>query len=242
MKELPDIAITSYLGHKGRLDLHREQRARLNEMFGQINILSICSGYDADSAKALKGHNCLFLKYRKFKYQKHNSTLRHLYESEKPKAMLFLDDDVLPVKMPDLKTDPISVLSKWIESPDLMPSSCVYFSSKDLIWDVYYGKREEDIVICPFSIVGWAIMIRNDHQILYDKKALFPPGYTNPICDDIAFRTQCAAEGKEVVKHQKLFFETIYSPPMDLPCLKIKRKEDSKYRTTESILLVSIQT
>ena len=99
---LGDIVITSYLGssqecQKVRLTWHLEQRRRLADLFPNLRVVSICSGYDRNQRRSLSDFDCFHLEKRTLKHVKHNIVLKELYSKDRPSAVLLLDDDVLPV-------------------------------------------------------------------------------------------------------------------------------------------------
>ncbi len=207
MKLVPDIVITSYIGddpvqQMRRFDVHLEQRRELKKWFPDLEILSICSGYPKTLEEMMSNFNCVFLPKRTYKFEKHNMVLENLYKIKKSKAVLFLDNDVLPVKIPEFTSDPGEVISHFLEQPTYMPAPCMFFSSKGLYADTFYRNRKEPFVNCPLIVAGWAILIRNDLQVMQSEDTL-------PIVDDLIFRGKCSAEGKQVIKHQHVFFRTL---------------------------------
>jgi len=139
------------------------------------------------------------------KFEKHNYVFSKLYASKWLRTVLLLDDDVLPVIIPEFNTDPIAVLQGWLERPASAPASCIYFSSKGRMTDMYYKARvgREGIKECPPKVIGWATLVRSDLGVVFDGAKV------QPLVDDYWFRLQCAAEGKEVVNHMTCFFETV---------------------------------
>lgn len=211
MFDKTQIVISSWLGKEGdtekrglRLKNHLHQLRELVEHFNPNQIVSCCSQYTLDEQKQIKavGHRTAFFKERLRKAQIHNKVFDEFYKS-KGRSLLLLDDDVLPTRMEGIDDiDPYPLLHGWLDEPKSMPGPCMFFAAKGLIYDVYYLSRKVDIVLAPTSVVGWAILIHSDLQVAQDKEV-------HQVSDDYEYRIRCAAYGKLVLKHQRLYFTTM---------------------------------
>lgn len=203
----PHIAIASWLGpeevREERLKNHLRQRKVLAERFGDFRVLSVCSEYTKEEREQLKGFDSIHFPTKVTKDKKHNWILSNLYLHKNSSAVLVLDDDVVPITMEEFELDPFQVLHDWLVEPESMPAPCVYFSCKGLFADLYSKQRvdKSDLALAAMRVVGWATMVRNDLGTYLETKGV-------PLLLDTAFRVRCAANGKLVLKHQKLYFET----------------------------------
>lgn len=206
-----DIVITSYPGpparRESRIGMHVRQRERLATLFPNLQILSLCSDYSKAERKKLAGFDCHFFSERMQKYEKHNAVLEELYQQKKPKAILFLDDDVVPAFFDDLPTDPVKVLTNWLENPREIPAPCMFFSCHGIFADMHRRARKVDLTHAPLKVVGWAMLATNQLGVLYREDDMYHPE-KGMLIDDFAFRTRCAIDGKLVLKHQRLYFES----------------------------------
>lgn len=231
--EKKSIITTSWLGIRNRairLENHISQLKELSRNFDSGSILNICSEYDKAEQKAVDRWDCVFVKERTKKFKVHNVILRYLYSLSKSRALLLLDDDVVPVVLDDINIDPYKVLCSMLSNPLLIPGPCVFFSSRGLVFDVYYRSRTKDFVQAPKSVVGWAILVRNDLGVLQADD-------TPQEVDDYAFRVRCASYGKLVLKHQRLFFRTLQKK--EVHSTLVENHEERKRRRLDLIEMVN---
>ncbi len=219
---LPDIVITSYLGsdkelRAKRLKNHIKQREILSNEFPEKLITSICSGYEKQEINQLgeyltdlgKNNSYTYLKERTPKYVKQNSVLEELYDSKTLKAILFLDDDVIPrvPKPTDLENgliDTAELIDYWLFKPSQIPSPLMFFSCSGLLFDAYYKSEKSIIGEAPIMVTGWSMLVRSDLGVLHDSYDL-----TKTKVDDISFRVKAEANNKLVTKHYRAFFRTL---------------------------------
>jgi hypothetical protein len=232
--KLPDIAISSYLGsskriRRRRLEMHLQQRVYLAECFPRLDIVSLCSGYPEKYRTAMEPWKCWYLDDKPvLKYRKHNTVLECLYREKQPRAVLLIDDDVVPVRKKDKLPhilDAVKLIKQYILDPESMPASMIHFSCEGHPADLmsYYPSDTPDIVECPLHICGWSMMVRNDHGVVYDPKYLTTPeGY---VLDDTPFRVYCASLGKHVAKHNRVLFKSYQKLSFD----KDKKEETTLY-------------
>lgn len=218
---LPDIVITSHLPddkvkRQIRLDYHKRQCEALKDSrFDDLLIRTYCSGYTEKEVRDFTAdfHNHVSTPSVS-KWEKHNDVLEKLYAAAGPRAVLLLDDDVIPreVKEGELEDglcDTAVLIRNWLLDPSQMCGPCAFFASAGLRFDAFW-KSNQPLVTAPPQVVGWAMMVRNDLGVLYDKELVTDPG-TGLVSTDYPFRTKCMAEGKVVVKHNRAFFKTFQS-------------------------------
>jgi hypothetical protein len=211
-----DIIISSHLGdtpelQTTRFSYHLKQRKVLAKQFPDLTIVSLCSGYTKEYKDKLDPkYFAVHQKGRTYKFEKHNTILKLLYQSKKPRSVLMLDDDTVPTEVKDLEDQkPIERLTEWLEHPATMPCPCMYFSVKGILTDMYYNARAPGLRTCPALPSGCACLVRNDLGVLFQKNEMVHNGVR--LADDAIFRMRCAAMGQEVLKHNSLFFKYFQS-------------------------------
>lgn len=223
---IPSIVITSYLPDSKskrelRFNWHLEQRQELERVFktdkiGQI--VSVCSNYnkkELDELKRLKYAGFAFEK-RKYRWEKFNFMLRHLYKFPRLHTILFLDDDVVPrpEKEEDLENGMVNsakLVYNWLREPDQMPGQLGWFACQGSLADAYYRNNPTIIGEAPTHVTGWAMMVRSDLNVLFTKDLVCEEGKEQYLLDDFPFRVKCGSLGKQVIKHYRAFFKSYQS-------------------------------
>lgn len=217
-----DIIISSYLTddpevQRTRLDIHLKQRSTLYSQFiaRNVNIVSLCTAYPDWAKEKMYAYNCIFQDKHQYKYQDHQQILRGLYKEKTLKSILLLDDDTVPTILPDLKSSRniLDQIEDWLNNPENMPASCIYFATKGLLPDIYYNARKPVLGPCPVMPSGWATLVRSDLKVNLTDEDIWLEEVQ--MGEDTIFRNKCAVEGKEVLKHFGLFFETFQNKSND---------------------------
>jgi len=220
---LPHIVIPSYPGNdritrKFRFESHIKQRIRLKELFGdEFHIVTHACTYDQKMKDIFKQHGfeAVFREERMYKWRKINEVLKLLYR-EKDKAILFMDDDVLPYEKTNvlLYQNTIPKIKDILRNPQSVPASCCFFhcyGPKQYLYTHHLEslyEKDEDYNRCRVSATGWAIFIKSDLNIPYEDEDVADPeyGFEYPL-DDFALRAKCIAHDIPVVENHHIAFE-----------------------------------
>lgn len=223
-----DVVIVSAMPAKkniraARIKYHVRQLAALADgLPPNARILGIYSGWAKKDLPASRpNYGQVVHSDRMPKYLKHNQALAGLYQSNvalRPRACLFLDDDVVPRTPKPEDTingiaDTWDTIKDWWKNPPL--AHLVFFASQGLMFDAYYRSNPVVIGPAPPQVVGWAMMVRSDLDVLWDDYLIkgFVKGRTYT-ADDTAFRLYAEHKGKIVQKHNRCFFKT-FQPKED---------------------------
>ena len=218
-----DIVITSYLPpdpdkRRIRLGYHLRQREELKELFPQLVIFSICSGYKQEDIKQLRSrrHHAVFYPKRLHKFQKHNKVLQDLYQiQDNGRAILLLDDDVVPADIPT-PTSTVDFILDAIKSPKtVMPCPCLFFCCKGLLRDSFWksNMNRENPYSPRSSVTGWAILVRSDFKVMLRHDEMVHEEFMPN--DDTMFRFKGASLGKEVLTDMQIYFKSYQSMSND---------------------------
>lgn len=226
---LPDIMIASYLGppavREKRLGFHLRQREVLAKRLPGLTACTLCSDYSPEERRRLLEHEvpypAVFLKGRRRVWEKENLSCAKLYESKTLRAVLLLNDDVIPREPKDTDAenglvDTAKLVKFWLRNPEQMAAQLVFFASSGLKHDIYY-RGQHPVSRAPYAVCGWAMMVRSDLKVLQSEQ-FFPPAFTKHGVGmyDMCFRVAAIAAGKQVAKHNRAFFKTYQTIAKDV--------------------------
>jgi hypothetical protein len=207
------LVVQSYLGdtkelREFRLKTHIKQREILTEQFPNHPTISICSGYSAKERAEVKDFDTFHYKNPVPKRKKQSLILRLLSKLESSAVIIFDDDSVFDSEN-EFGLQPLSILSQWLDNPQLMPASVLFFSWKHSLQDAYTHNRSPKVVTAPYRLAGCVIMCRSNFKVNITDQEFCNFEDGRHVCVDITLRCKLASLGVSVGKHNGIFYRTL---------------------------------
>jgi hypothetical protein len=108
-----------------------------------------------------------------------------------------------------------TLVKHFLKHPDQMAGQCTFFSAAGLLFDAYWKAKKAVVEPAPHKVVGWAVMVRSDLNVLYTPEVVKAMEEGGSIMDDCFFRAECVHRGRTVLKHNRAFFKTFQSKTAD---------------------------